>query len=163
MLKQLKERRENEDGFTLIELMVVVLIIAILIAIAVPTFLGARERAQDRATQSNLRNTLTAGKVIYSDDGNYASVDAALLGNVEPAMTFQAVASAGQGEISFDLASNTEIVYAALSDSGECWYLRDRVGNTAATSGTQFSVRAQGVAGACQGSNTNGLAWAGAW
>jgi type IV pilus assembly protein PilA len=41
-------RRSGEAGFTLIELMVVVLIIAILIAIAIPTFLGARSRAQDR-------------------------------------------------------------------------------------------------------------------
>ena len=49
MLSKLQERNENDEGFTLIELMVVVLIIAILIAIAVPTFLGARERAQDRA------------------------------------------------------------------------------------------------------------------
>ena len=50
------ERPEREAGFTLIELMVVVLLIAILIAIAIPTFLGARSRAQDRAAQSNLRN-----------------------------------------------------------------------------------------------------------
>jgi type IV pilus assembly protein PilA len=60
-------RRDDEDGFTLIELMVVVLIIAILIAIAIPTFLGARQRAQDRAAQSDLRNALTAEKVVYTD------------------------------------------------------------------------------------------------
>src|SRR5680860_1415575 len=41
--------QNREDGFTLIELMVVILIIAILIAVAIPTFLGFRERAQDRA------------------------------------------------------------------------------------------------------------------
>ena len=41
--------RRSEDGFTMIELMVVVLIIGILVAIALPTFLGARNRAQDRA------------------------------------------------------------------------------------------------------------------
>ena len=162
MLKQLKERRENEEGFTLIELMVVVLIIAILIAIAVPTFLGARERAQDRATQSNLRNALTAGKVLYADDGDYAGVTAGIAG-VEPALTFQAAASAAQGVVSFNVPSSAEVVYAALYDSGDCWYLRDRVGNTAATVGTQFAVRAQGTAGACQGSNTTGLTWAAEW
>jgi type IV pilus assembly protein PilA len=65
--------RDREDGFTLIELMVVVLIIAILIAIAIPTFLGARQRAQDRAAQSDLRNALTAEKTFYTDYQVYAA------------------------------------------------------------------------------------------
>jgi len=60
-----------QQGFTLIELMVVVLIIAILIAIAIPTFLGARKRAQDRAVQSELRNALTNEKVVYTDSSTY--------------------------------------------------------------------------------------------
>ena len=65
------EGRDDEGGFTLIELMVVVLIIAILIAIAIPTFLGARQRAQDKAAQSSLRNGLTAAKTIYTDSEDY--------------------------------------------------------------------------------------------
>jgi len=52
--------------------MVVVLIIAILIAIAIPTFLGARTRAQDRAAQASLRNALVAAKSIYTDKQDYA-------------------------------------------------------------------------------------------
>jgi prepilin-type N-terminal cleavage/methylation domain-containing protein len=58
----------REDGFTLIELMVVVLIIAILLAIAVPTFLGARERANDRAAQTDLRNAHTNHLVWFADN-----------------------------------------------------------------------------------------------
>ena len=61
----------DERGFTLIELMVVVLIIAILIAIAIPTFLGARQRAQDRAAQTDLRNGLLAAEVFYVDNESY--------------------------------------------------------------------------------------------
>ena len=56
--------------------MVVVLIIAILIAIAIPTFLGARSRAQDRAAQSDLRNGLTAEKTIYTDAQTYDATTA---------------------------------------------------------------------------------------
>jgi len=66
-------KRDQEEGFTLIELMVVVLIIAILIAIAIPTFLGARQRAQDRAAQSDLRNGLTAEKTVYTDAQTYSN------------------------------------------------------------------------------------------
>ena len=73
MLQRLRQRIDRElEGFTLIELMVVVLIIAILIAIAIPTFLGAQNRARDRAAQSNIRNALTAAKTIATDhDGSY--------------------------------------------------------------------------------------------
>src|SRR5437016_2774771 len=60
-------QRDDERGFTLIELMVVVLIIAILIAIAIPTFLGTRGKAKTRQAQSNLRNAFTASKTVYSD------------------------------------------------------------------------------------------------
>ncbi|HUR48349.1 MAG TPA: prepilin-type N-terminal cleavage/methylation domain-containing protein, partial [Acidimicrobiales bacterium] len=67
MLESFRRRREDEQGFTLIELMVVVLIIAILIAIAIPTFLGAQDRARDRAAQSDLRNAFTAAKSIATD------------------------------------------------------------------------------------------------
>jgi type IV pilus assembly protein PilA len=72
--------RDQEDGFTLIELMVVVLIIAILIAIAIPTFLGARSRAQDRAAQSDLRNGLTAEKTVYTDNQAYDKTTATMKG-----------------------------------------------------------------------------------
>ena len=70
MLKRFFERKQDEDGFTLIELMVVVLIIGILIAIALPTFLGARTWSQNRAAQSDLRNALVAAKTMDTDNSS---------------------------------------------------------------------------------------------
>jgi type IV pilus assembly protein PilA len=88
---QLIRRRldKDEQGFTLIELMVVVLIIAILIAIAIPTFLGAQNRARDRGAQSNLRNALTAAKTVATDNsGQFDQVDIAALAAAEGSLTF---------------------------------------------------------------------------
>jgi len=59
---------KQDAGFTLVELMVVVLVISILIAIAVPTFLGARERAQDRAAQVNLQTAIKAEASFNASD-----------------------------------------------------------------------------------------------
>jgi type IV pilus assembly protein PilA len=61
-----------EAGFTLIELMVVLLIIAILLAIAIPTFLGVSNTASDRAAQSNLSNALTESTTLYQVNAAYS-------------------------------------------------------------------------------------------
>ena len=106
MLQTLRRRLqgEREGGFTLIELMVVVLIIAILIAIAIPTFLGARTRAQDRAAQASLRNALVAAKSIYTDTQSYATAEGAGLTAVEPSLTYKAkgATSTGPNDVSAD-------------------------------------------------------------
>jgi len=71
MMKAIRRGLNRDEGFTLIELMVVVMIIAVLIAIAIPSFLGFRNSAQDRGAQSELRNVLLAEKAYWLDNGDY--------------------------------------------------------------------------------------------
>jgi len=134
-------RDRGEDGFTLIELMVVILIIAILIAIAIPTFLGARQKAQDRAAQSNLRNALTAAKTAYVDSQNYTSdVLSGAYASIEPSLNFVSGASTAQGQISVASPAVDQLYLAAKSASGECFFIQDDTGSTGNTpAGTTYA------------------------
>jgi type IV pilus assembly protein PilA len=80
MIDRLRNRitkSEREGGFTLIELLVVLIIIAVLLAIAIPSYLGFKGRAEQRAAEANVRTAIPAVEAYYSDNGTYVGVDGA--------------------------------------------------------------------------------------
>ena len=85
MLTALRKRLDarNEKGFTLIELLVVIIIIGILLAIAVPSYLGFRDRAAKAAAQANVRSAIPAIETFFADNGTYAGVEDGTTGAVQ--------------------------------------------------------------------------------
>ena len=153
-----RDADQKEGGFTLIELMVVVLIIAILLAIAVPTFLGAQNKAKDRSAQSSLRNALTAAKTIQADAGDYATATDAALEPIEPSLSYVAtgVESDNPKEVS---VSGAGAVWAgaAMSKTGSCFFIKD------SNAGTQYTKALAADDCSGTGATTTAAVWSDGW
>jgi len=78
MIQRLRNRittSEREGGFTLVELLVVMIIIAILLAIAIPSYLGFRDRANMKVAEANVREAVPAAEAFFVDNGDYTTMD----------------------------------------------------------------------------------------
>ena len=145
----MRRLRDEEDGFTLIELMVVVMILAILIVMGMPTFLGVRARFQDRAAQTDLRNAVLSARILYTDNATFATGDVGRARDSSPSCrtcatwperrrrtsvdtgTVACASGAGNGSISVN-STATQFTAARLSSSQSCFVILD------STTGTKY-------------------------
>lgn len=152
-------RLRQEDGFTLVELSVVLVNVGIILALATPAFLGAVQRTQDQSAKASVRTALTAGRIVYASEADYASATVTELQDVDGSILWvdEITTSVEPKTVSRDTAGGL-LTLAAYSKAGNCFFLIDDPEGA-----PQFGSLASVPATDCFASNTAAVTFGPSW
>ena len=129
MVQKLRKRMHGEGGFTLVELLVVMLILGLLAAIAIPSFFNQRDKARDADAKASVRTAQTAMETYATDNqGSYLDATTGILEGIEPTLTD------APNAVVVGTAATDNYSISVLSDAGQTFTIaRNATGNTALT------------------------------